>query len=286
MILGTSGQAQEEAGSPQREPAAQEEPTQTLSPPLRVDVVEDETPSEASEREEQEAREREIADADLAAQEGMNVAAQAMNEATQRMAEYAFWSTVLVGVGTVLLLGTLWLTRQANWAAQEAVRVTQRIGEAQVRAYMTLRPEVEWVSDPEEPENRYVLLHIKGSNTGQTPAMIQGTFAFTGRLDAKDIGFDPRTRAKPLPIPDLQCGPGSGIPISLGRYKNEKLKNAIDEKRLIVRYAKVLYRDVFGKDQEVEVAFEHVIREVPPADNPARVKASVVTRSYPLGARK
>lgn len=47
----------------------------------------------------------------------MNAATQAMNKATEDMRDYALYSTVLLGVGTVLLIGTLLLTLQANNAA-------------------------------------------------------------------------------------------------------------------------------------------------------------------------
>ncbi|MBB93073.1 MAG: hypothetical protein CML68_00490 [Rhodobacteraceae bacterium] len=67
----------------------------------------------------------------------MNAATQEMNEATQRMALYSLISTVLVGLGTGLLIWTLALTRQANSAARGAVEVTRMIGEAQVRGYLS-----------------------------------------------------------------------------------------------------------------------------------------------------
>ena len=115
------GQAQEQAQTPQETPATEQEPPQALPIPLPVDIVEDQAAADARERREAEAEQREIED--LIAQQGMNAGTQAINEATQRTADYAFWSTVFVGIGTILLIATLVLTLQANWAAQKAVTV-------------------------------------------------------------------------------------------------------------------------------------------------------------------
>ena len=162
ICLTTLGQAQEQASEPKRETATQQQPAQTLPIPLPVDIVEDKTTAEARERHEAEARQREKED--LVAQQGMNRATQAMNEATQRMADYAYWSTGLVGFGTFLLVITLWLTRQANKAAQAAVEVTRDIGEKQVRAYLYCKS----AEYRFEKETLVAILELE--NTGQSPA--------------------------------------------------------------------------------------------------------------------
>ena len=130
--------------------------------PLSVPVwiVEADADKDARERREEEARRREIRD--LAAQEGMNAATQAMNDATQSMATYAKWSTLIVGVGTLLLIWQLIETRKA-------VTVTREIGQAQVRAYLS-------VSVPSYPPlrdigaERPIPFKITIENKGDSPA--------------------------------------------------------------------------------------------------------------------
>lgn len=134
LLLAGSGQTQEETYNSQSQASQKQGPSQSPQLPFPVIVVEDEASTKARQRSEQEAAQRDVDD--LAAQQGMNAATQAMNEATQRMALYSLISTILVGVGTALLMFTLYLTRQANEAAREAVEVTREMGMKQVRAYV------------------------------------------------------------------------------------------------------------------------------------------------------
>jgi hypothetical protein len=129
-----SGQAQEEADNEQVEVRQQEQPAQSYPLPFPIEIIEDQAESDARERREAEARQREIDD--LIAQQGMNTATQAMNDATQRMTYYAKLQTWAVGIGTVLLFGTLWLAWQGNKAAFRAVKITKDIGNKQLRAYV------------------------------------------------------------------------------------------------------------------------------------------------------
>jgi hypothetical protein len=124
------GQAQEQAQGARGETPAQQQPATPARSPIPVEIIGRQEAAEAREHSEAEAEQREIED--LIAQQGMNAATEAMNQATQRMAKYAFWSTVFVGVGTVLLILTLSLTRQANKAARGAVSVTREIGKKQL----------------------------------------------------------------------------------------------------------------------------------------------------------
>lgn len=107
-LLSPLGQAQENAQSGQGQTTQEQKPTQTLPIPLPVDIVVDKASADARKRHEAVTRQHEIDD--LAAQQGMNLATQAMNEATQRMAFYSLISTFFVGIGTILLFYTLWLT--------------------------------------------------------------------------------------------------------------------------------------------------------------------------------
>ena len=162
-----SGQAQEEADNEQVEARQQEQPAQSYPLPFPIEIIEDQAESDARERREAEALQREIDD--LIAQQGMNAATQAMNDATQRMALYNLISTVLVGVGTVLLIVTLYLTRQANMSAQKAVEVTREVGEAQTRAYLGVADvSADLQGNDEFGWRVQILIDIK--NGGQTPA--------------------------------------------------------------------------------------------------------------------
>jgi hypothetical protein len=165
-IVASSGQAQEQTESPSGQTDQEQGPViPDIPTPFPVEIVEDDATADARKRSEQEARQREIAD--LAAQEGMNTATQAMNKATQRMAEYAFWSTVFVAIGTVLLIGTLVLTWMANRSAQAAVQVTRETGRDQARAYVEVS-EVKFYwgnRHGSKPQFKIVI-----SNHGQTPA--------------------------------------------------------------------------------------------------------------------
>jgi hypothetical protein len=104
-----------------------------FSIPIRV--IEGHESTASRERSEADAEQREKDD--LLAQQGMNTATQAMNKATQSMKRAAWWSVGIVAFGTLLLVWTLCLTRRANEAAQDAVKATREIGEAQVRAYLS-----------------------------------------------------------------------------------------------------------------------------------------------------
>lgn len=170
ICLTALGQAQEQNQEPQTDSEKQQNISPTLPvplpveirQPLAVEIVDDVATTEARQHQQQESTQREIDD--LLAQQGMHEATRAMNEATQDMRDYALYSTIFVGVGTVLLIVTLWLTRQANKAAQSAVDVTRQIGEAQIRAYLYCR----------SAKYRYskdgVVAILDIENAGQSPA--------------------------------------------------------------------------------------------------------------------
>jgi hypothetical protein len=143
MLLTVSGQAQEEPQGGQGQTSQQQDPPRPLPIPLPVEIVEDQAAADARQRREEEATKREFDN--LVAQQGINAATQAMNEATQRMALYSLISTALVGIGTVCLLGTLVLSAQANKsaslaakAALDTVEITRETGVAQTRSYISV----------------------------------------------------------------------------------------------------------------------------------------------------
>lgn len=173
-VFATLGQAQEQAHESERE--AQQVQPQSLSTPLPVIVIEDQGATKARERQEAESRQREIED--LLAQQGMDRATRAMNEATQDMRDYALYSTIFVGVGTALLLITLGLTYQANRAAIKAVEVTDNVGRLQVRAYIShCTTGIYTVLDDDTNALLQISFIPDVQNTGQSPAYITAMYS-------------------------------------------------------------------------------------------------------------
>jgi hypothetical protein len=166
IVLAGSGQAQEETQGGQGQATQQQNPAQTLPLPFPVEIIEDEAATEARQRREEEASQREIDD--LAAQQGMAQSTEAMNAATQDMRQYALYSTILVGVGTGLLVVTLLLTWQANRAAVAAVEATREFGHLQSRAYLSVKDGFLDLLPEAEGSTIEVLIHVQ--NTGVTPA--------------------------------------------------------------------------------------------------------------------
>lgn len=157
-------QAQVGEGEGQRETTHQESPAGDAPWTFPVEIIEDETETDARQRREQRAEQREIED--LIAQQGMD-------NATQRMADISEHQTLLILVGTVLLFATLLLTLQANRAAVRAakaaegtVEVTRDIARRQLRAYVgTELTVLKDLAAGKCPEMRIII-----KNFGQTPA--------------------------------------------------------------------------------------------------------------------
>jgi len=126
LALTGSGQAQQETQDEQGQASEHQSPAENLPIPLPVEIVEDQSATDARQAREDEANQRQIDD--LIAQEGMNAGTQAINAATEDMRDYAYVQTWLVGIGTVLLFVTLILTLMANKAAQAAVEITRTVG--------------------------------------------------------------------------------------------------------------------------------------------------------------
>lgn len=162
-------QAQNQQEQTNQSPAIEQSQTDDPVFSFPVELIESQEAAEARERRERESTQREIDD--LIAQQGMNAATQAMNEATQSMKNSAWVSTGLVGLGTILLVWTLFLTRQANRAATEAVAITRTMGIAEHRPYVDLevRPPIShWSID--DPSIIFWRLMVVINNSGNTPA--------------------------------------------------------------------------------------------------------------------
>lgn len=168
ILLPALGQAQNEAGNSKNGATEKQQPAQQLPIPLPVKIIEDDETAIARKASENETAQREKDD--LVAQQGMHAATQAMNEATQSMKQASWVSAGLVLLGTGLLIWTLHLTRKANEAAQEAVKVTRDIGRAQVRAYVNIGA-----------------VGIENLAVGETPKV---------RLDIRNSGNSPAKRVK------------------------------------------------------------------------------------------
>ena len=231
LVLGlicavSSGQAQEHTQSEQGQIAQQKQPAQALPPPFPVVIIEDEAAANARERREAESRQHEIDD--LAAQKGMNTATKAMNEATQNMALYTLISTVFVGIGTVLLFVTLYLTHQANEAAQAAVNVTQRIGDAQLRSYLGITKV--WI----ERDNPRSMFNIK--NFGQTPGYDITVRTYTRRNHRSGTVFSKDPHLFTIIDPNQEWV--GSMPIGVGLHDDGKV---LEEAEIIILLS---YQDI------------------------------------------
>lgn len=200
ILLPVSGQAQGETDNEQGQAATHQEPAQTFSTPIRI--VEDEGEAEARQRREAEARQHDKDD--LIAQQGMNAATQAMNEATQRMAGYSLLSVVFIGIGTILLVWTLFETRKATISATDAATYARTAN----RPFLTptnyrLEKVIDVVDTPQPP----ILWAFKMDilNVGGGPAFIESYGAthviqsgkITGEIDTKNNPIDGRMFIRP-----------------------------------------------------------------------------------------
>jgi hypothetical protein len=130
------------------------------------------------------------------------------------MRDYALYSTIAVWVGTVLLFYTLWLTRQANRAAQDAVDVTRSMGEAQLRAYISFGG-LRMISHREDGslDKIFWRLHFSIKNTGATPARdvkVKRHFDIVRKID-KSPQIPPEAQTAIVPI-------GIGETVGIGTF--------------------------------------------------------------------
>lgn len=180
VVSALSGQAQEQTQSEQGRAETENDNPNRFSIP--VTIVESNAEAEARKRSEAESSQREIDD--LIAQEGMNEATQAMQRATEDMRQYSYVQTWLVGIGTVLLIATLWFTRQA-------ISITREMGRAQTRAYLHVKSaELRWLNrlgQFHDLDHQDVFaIDLRVENAGQTPAIwyeVSGTSKVNDRVN-------------------------------------------------------------------------------------------------------
>lgn len=162
IILGTIcatavGKAQDAAADRPGATAPQSPAALRLPVAIPVEILGNPVTTAIRERNETEARQREIDT--LAVQQQMNIAAQQSTFYTQMQ-------TWLVGIGQALLLVTLFYMHRANQAAFAAVNTSREIGHAQTRPYLG----IEKILIEETPDTAPRLrLHIR--NHGQSTAV-------------------------------------------------------------------------------------------------------------------
>jgi hypothetical protein len=255
-ILPGLGQSQEKTEEPQGGVTAGSGQPAGLPFAIPIEIIESASEAEARQRSEDEAEKREIAD--LAAQRGMHLATEAMNDATQKMAKYAFWSTLLVFVGTVLLFATLYLTRQANRAAQAAVDVTREVGIKQTRANLYYSTYI--VSDPSglaPGSGKDVGIELVFENYGPTPARDIAIEI----LDNREVLYSERDSSGYFPAPKFRdfdvskvrgrirrvCGPERTITSHTFSTSRGELESAFADRRFLYVAGWVRYKDDFWK---------------------------------------
>ncbi|MBX9847820.1 MAG: hypothetical protein K2X64_00895 [Rhodocyclaceae bacterium] len=243
MFSASLGEAQEQAPEAQEQTATQQEEAQPLPIPFPVEIVEDQAATDARQRSEEEARQREIED--LIAQQGMNAATQSIDAATQDMRDYALYSTLLVALGTVMLGITLWLTRQANAAAMKSVEVTERMGRLQTQSYVSFAGTgMHFIH--QDGETVAIQVRPQFKNTGQIPGVIVSAFCHIQFLPDLHKRLEYRFQRTPLNKTQLNISTGETrridsppIPISAVLQASQEIKD-------LVVIGRVEYTDLFG----------------------------------------
>lgn len=262
ILFSPLGQAQDQASNTNGETGAHQRPSHQSSFSVPVNIIEDKATTDARDRHEAEARQREIED--LVAQQGMNSATQEINSATQAMAAYAYWSTILVGVGTALLFVTLYLTYQANRAAQAAIAVTRDIGQAQTRAYVGISDyELRFDTDTIDKKTHIsrCTLFLKWKNAGNSPA-----FNFRAKTDHVFIKHDSigehidqfdllSIEGKPSEL--ILSGDFVGDNIEMGAILFESWRR---KDFILVVHSFVVYEDIFSTVFEIKSCQSFEIR--------------------------
>lgn len=255
IALATSLQAQEQAKTAQEGASQQQHSSNNLSLGFPIRIIEDDESAEARKSREAEADQREKDD--LKAQQGMNLATKSMNDATQSMVYAAWVSAFFVGIGTVLLVWTLLLTRQANKAARAAVDVTLDIGKAQVRAYVGVEI-VNVLTTPDERGCFHGAVVFK--NTGQSPAReIRTKLQILLSMDIRRVTVQHTDFEGSLPLitetggdTDIQSGQAAEIRVisSATDAKLDAVKLLNEGYAVLFARGFVKYTDVFGDRHE------------------------------------
>ena len=184
------------------------------------------------------------------AAEQSDMAAQDLEQQT-RMAQWAFWmmiasfgSIFVTAVGVVYVRLTLDQTIAATKAANSAVAVTGRIGEAQVRAYIGLETvEVGYVRAVGQPVKN-IRIRPYLINTGQSPAFLT-TIVTDIRILWESVDTFQIDRRQ-IRSSTLRVGANKTVFLSPQFISWADAKKAVDEDKAIVLCIFIEYLDVFG----------------------------------------
>jgi hypothetical protein len=167
------------------------------------------------------------------------------------MAEWARWmliSTVVMGVITALGVVFVWQTLEAT---RQMALDTRRIGEAQVRAYLTFsKSEVAYGS--ETGPATYFLVRPRFKNTGQSPGMVVYSFCSAVCVDDLTSPIDFRVKRASNYRTKLNVGPGeerwtSGVPVNV-----EDAASAAAEHKFMLFFGCIEFTDMFGDARRSE----------------------------------
>lgn len=185
-------------------------------------------------------------------------------KAQQDMAEYALLMLVFTVVGVFYLARTLYTTNQtldearvATKAAQDTVNVTEKMGRAQVRAYLDVK-EIRVYFDPSgdrlDPFPLEVRASIKLQNSGNSPArdveyVIEPeirnlTQQFMINTDREPVGGKTPVVAVPAQTISDELGPLKIPDFSISR-------DQAHAGFILCFYCKVIFRDVFKIREEI-----------------------------------
>lgn len=196
-------------------------------------------------------------------------AQQSMKASAKRAADYAGWQTILVAIGTIVLIYTLYLMRRANMVATAAVDVHRKMFEAEYRPYVLFDNTMEFVDahldntmlpNGEIVSGHYLKFELRLFNYGSGPCTILTIENGYSVLDYKDLVDGVDTNADQMNNPHLnppksRCG---YINFFVSMDELERMKRGIS--RVVVSY-KVIYSSLedsperFTFEGNTEVAF-------------------------------
>lgn len=247
-LITFSLQAQEQAESAQKGTAEQEEASNQLPLGFPVRIIENDEASKSRESRERKREERE--EDELIAQKQMAEATIAMNLATQSMKNAAWWSFGVVSFGTALLIWTLILTRQANLAGQAAVEVTRKVGNAQVRAYVTFTPLLSEIIADGEGTFLGIRFQMQLKNTGASPAIVDRAFINIIKSKSKDVVPDPDINFSAAERP-IHLGAGVLDQFTARSVSVNEVMAIADGAEYVFIFQVVKYRTVFDEDEVI-----------------------------------
>lgn len=190
-------------------------------------------------------------------------------------AQWAWWQTILSALGIVGLLFSLYYTRKAVLAAEDATRdadaalaiaernakaaselvaVSEKTASMQLRAYLA----VQKIEPVDVPKTSFFAVRVHISNDGQTPAKT------TAVSDASYIGpfpqFDPRqsgpAQTVHIHFPPV-LNPGCSAVILTAGMEDadyDKFRNSGDDEALYI-YGRVEYVDAFAANHWLEYCY-------------------------------